>query len=296
MKVSRRDFLKYCGMTATVLGLSAHDLLGLKDALANPNGPTVLWLQGAGCTGCSISFLNRISTAAPKTAGDLLVNSINLAYHPNLSSLAGDAVVDVISQAYAKGNYVLIVEGAVPTAFNGAACFAWSYKGVDKTFKDAVTMLASKAAKIVSVGSCAAFGGIPASGGNPTQVVSVAAATGKPVINIPGCPPHPDWIVWAVSQILLNKPVTLDSVGRPTALFSKKIHDTCYRKGTDEVKSFGQATGCLKPLGCKGPETKSTCATTKWHNGVNWCIGAGAPCIGCTEPTFPIATPFYKNV
>ena len=161
MKVSRRDFLKYCGMTATVLGLSAHDLLGLKEALANPNGPTVLWLQGAGCTGCSISFLNRISTAAPKTAGDLLVNSINLAYHPNLSSLAGDAVVDVINQAYTKGNYVLIVEGAVPTAFNGAACFAWSYKGVDKTFKDAVTMLASKAAKIVSVGSCAAFGGIP---------------------------------------------------------------------------------------------------------------------------------------
>jgi len=296
MKVSRRDFLKYCGMTATVLGLSANDLLGLKDALANPNGPTVLWLQGAGCTGCSISFLNRISTTAPTTAGDLLVNSINLAYHPNLSSLAGDAVVDVINQAYTKGNYVLIVEGAVPTAFNGAACFAWSYKGVDKTFKDALTMLASRAAKIVSVGSCAAFGGIPASGGNPTQVLSVKAATGKATINIPGCPPHPDWIVWAVAQILLNKPVTLDAVGRPTALFGLKLHENCPRKEQDEVSSFGLSSGCLKPLGCKGPETKSNCSTLKWHNGVNWCVGAGAPCIGCTEPTFPIATPFYKNV
>lgn len=296
MKVSRRDFLKYCGMTATVLGLSAHDLLGLKEALANPNGPTVLWLQGAGCTGCSISFLNRISTTAPTTAGDLLVNSINLAYHPNLSALTGDAVVNVINQAYAKGNYVLIVEGAVPTAFNGAACFAWSYKGVDKTFKDAVTMLASKAAKIVSVGSCAAFGGIPASGGNPTQVVSVATATSKPTINIPGCPPHPDWIVWAVAQILLNKSVALDSVGRPTALFGLKLHENCPRKEQDEVNRFGLSSGCLKPLGCKGPETKSNCSTLKWHNGVNWCVGAGAPCIGCTEPTFPIATPFYKNV
>lgn len=112
----------------------------------------------------------------------------------------------------------------------------------------------------------------------------------------PRLPPHPDWIVWAVAQILLNKSVALDSVGRPTALFGLKLHENCPRKEQDEVNRFGLSSGCLKPLGCKGPETKSNCSTLKWHNGVNWCVGAGAPCIGCTEPTFPIATPFYKNV
>ena len=88
MEISRRDFLKYCGLTAAVLGLSATELSLLEDALADPNAPQVLWLQGSGCTGCSISFLNYISTSAPTSAADILINNINLAYHPNLMSLA----------------------------------------------------------------------------------------------------------------------------------------------------------------------------------------------------------------
>jgi hydrogenase small subunit len=108
MKVSRRDFLKFLGASAATLGLSATDLGRLQKVLANPASPSVIWLQGAGCTGCSESFLNRISSAAsePKTAADVLINSINLMYHPNLMALAGEDAVDQAEAAYNKGGYV----------------------------------------------------------------------------------------------------------------------------------------------------------------------------------------------
>ncbi|HSW64107.1 MAG TPA: hydrogenase small subunit [Dissulfurispiraceae bacterium] len=289
--ISRRDFLRYAGMWSAALGLSATDLIHLEDALANPSGPAVIWLQGAACTGCSISFMNRISSSAPSTAANVLTNSVNLVYHPNLSAVAGESVYKVIEQAYSKGNYILAVEGGVPTAFGGAACWAWTYKDMDTTFLQAVQWLAPKAAKILSVGSCAAFGGIPASGGNPTGIKSVSAATGKPTINIAGCPPHPDWIVGVIAQLIAGKTLSLDSYGRPSQYYNKKIHDICPNKDMQKVKTLG-VVGCYKEIGCRGPETKAVCPTLKWNNGTNWCIGANAPCLGCTEPTFPGSASF----
>jgi hydrogenase small subunit len=295
MNTTRRDFLRYCGMSAAALGLTATDLLHLDEVLANPNAPAVLWLQGAACTGCSVSLLNRVSSARPTTAADLLINSINLAYHPNLMSAAGELAVQGCDQAYAKGGYILVVEGGVPTAFGGAACWAWTVGGQDVTFATAVSRLASRAAHTVCVGSCASFGGIPAAGSNQAGIRGVGAYTARPTINVPGCPPHPDWMVWTFAQLLLNKPVTLDSQRRPTALYPRKIHEVCPLKGTSPAKALGVASRCLKEVGCKGPETKAACASQFFNGGVNWCIGAGAPCIGCTESRFPGTESFYKS-
>lgn len=295
MNISRRDFLKYCGVSAAALGLTATELGQLEEALANPNAPTVIWLQGAACTGCSVTFLNRISTTDPKTAADVLINSINLTYHPNLMSLAGQDAVDMARQAYEKGGYVLVVEGGIPTAFGGATCFAWTYNDVDVPFQKAITDLASRASRIVCVGTCAAWGGIPAAPPNPTGIKGVKALTGKTTINIAGCPPHPDWIVWAIVQILLGRKVTLDSVGRPTSLYGQKLHERCPRKGAGETESYGRDGRCLKELGCRGPRTKCNCQSVLWNNRVNWCVDANAPCIGCTEYSFPGTNSFRKE-
>ena len=283
--------MKFLGASAATLGLSATDLGRLQKVLANPAGPSVIWLQGAGCTGCSESFLNRISSAAsePKTAADVLINSINLRYHPNLMALAGEDAVDQAEAAYNKGGYVLAVEGGIPTAFGGNTCWAWSVGGAEVTFQEAVTTLAGRAAAILCIGTCASWGGIPAAPPNPTGVRGVKAATGKNTINIAGCPPHPDWIVWAVVQILLGKTMTLDSFGRPTVLFGRKIHDHCPRKEFDKAHDFGIDLRCLKELGCRGPSTKANCQTQLWNGGTNWCVDANAPCVGCTEPQFPFA-------
>jgi hydrogenase small subunit len=295
MGISRRDFLKYCGVSAAVLGLSSTDLLRLKELLANPSAPTVLWLQGAGCTGCSISFLNRISSTSPTTAADVLVNSINLTYHPNLMALAGQPAVEVVKQAYDAGGYILAVEGGVPTAFGGHACLAWTYNGEDVTFQQAVLDLSSRAAKIISIGNCSAWGGIPAAQPNPTKIKGIQALTGLTTVNIAGCPPHPDWIVWAVAQLLLGNNISLDLSGRPTTIFNKTVHDQCPRKELDKTNTFG-VVACLRNLGCRGPGTKAPCPNQLWNNQSSWCVDGNAPCLGCTEPDFPGTQPFYQHV
>jgi hydrogenase small subunit len=283
--ITRRDFLKYCGISAVALGLSSTDLLQIEELLANPGSPTVIWLQGSSCTGCSMSFLNRISTSAPTTAANVLVDSINLVYHPNLMATAGQSAVEIVKQAYNQGGYILAVEGGVPTAFKGRTCYAWTYNGVDVTFKKVVKDLSARASKILAVGTCAAYGGIPAAGHNPAAIQSVKKATGKATINIAGCPPHPDWIVSVVAQLLLGKDIPVDSAGRPTALYNQTVHSQCPRNDNPQ--------SCLAPKGCRGPGTHANCPTQMWNNNTNWCVNANAPCYGCTEPTFPGASSLY---
>lgn len=294
MNISRRDFIKYCSVSAATLGLSAMELSHLEQAMANPNGPTVLWMTGAGCSGCTVSFLNRISSTAPVSAADLLINYVNLAYHPELSAAAGESAVSIITNTYNKGGYVLVVEGAVPTAFQGATCFAYTHNGVDVTFLQMITSLSQRAAAIVCIGNCASFGGAPASGPNPTGCKSVSTVSGKKTINVAGCPPHPDWVVWTLAQLISGTAISTDSYGRPTQLYGRRVHGSCPRREHEEADRFGQNGLCLKEIGCRGPETNATCPSSLWNNGVNWCIGANAPCIGCTDPAFPY-TPIFSH-
>lgn len=285
MNISRRAFLDLCKNTA--IGLGAAQLAQLENVLANPAAPIVVWLQGSSCTGCSVSFLNRISTAAPATAADVLIQTINLAYHPNLMALAGDSAAGALDNVRKAGGYILAVEGGVPTAFNGAACWAYSLNGRDVTFLEAVRGLAANASRILSVGTCAAWGGIPAAGPNPTLVKGVQAATGKATLNLGGCPPHPDWVVWAIANLLTGTVGTLDSYSRPRALYRRTVHDQCPRREREEAHTYGQDNRCLEELGCRGPDTRANCPITLWNGGQNWCVDANAQCIGCTEPTFP---------
>lgn len=285
MNVTRRAFLEVCKNSA--IGLGVAQFAQLEKLLANSNAPTVVWLQGSACTGCSVSFLNRFSSAAPSTAADVLIQTINLAYHPNVMASAGESAAAVVEAIRSRGGYVLAVEGGVPTAFGGSTCWAWTLNGRDVTFLEAVQSLAAKALKILSIGTCAGWGGIPAAYPNPTGVKGVSAATGKPTLNIAGCPPHPDWIVWGIANALLGTVGRLDASGRPTALFRKSVHDQCPRRGTQEAKTYGQDGLCLKGLGCAGPKTAANCPIHRWNSGVNWCVDANGLCIGCTSPNFP---------
>jgi hydrogenase small subunit len=50
-------------------------------------------------------------------------------------------------------------------------------------------------------------------------------------------------------------------------------------------------------VGCKGPATFSPCPIFLWNTRTSWPIGAGHPCIGCTEPFFwDTMTPFYGRL
>jgi hydrogenase small subunit len=294
MKVTRRQFLTYCAASAAAVGLDIGVLGRLSEVLSG-SGPTVIWLSGASCTGCTVSLANRVSTADPGTdVGDLLINHINLAYHATLMGAAGDVAVSQLKTASA-GKYILAVEGGIPTAFGGNTCILYSDQGKPVTALSAVKSLAAKSIANLSIGTCASFGGIPAGKPNPTKIQSLKTATGRPVINIPGCPTHPDWVVWTIAQLLAGKTPALDSYSRPKTLYSKEIHENCPRKEMREASSFA-VEGCLEELGCKGPKAKADCPTRKWNNGTNWCIGANSICVACTESGFPDAfSPFYRG-
>ena len=295
VNVSRRAFLKYCAGSAAALGLDLSTLGALEKALATGGGPPIIWLAAANCTGCTVSLANRISGTSPKDLGDLLINTINLAYHPNLMGAAGDLAVQTLRKAEA-GSFILAVEGGVPTAFDGHTCMLWTENGRDVTAKEAVMTLAPKAKAILSIGVCASFGGISSANPNPTGVKSVKALTGLDTINIPGCPTHPDWVVGTIAKLLAGVTPTLDSSGRPTAFFANKVHDRCPRRDLDWARNFGIDGQCLRGLGCKGPTTRADCPTRKWNNATNWCVGANAICIGCTESGFPDKfSPFFSG-
>ena len=315
MEVSRRRFLKYCSLSAAAIGLDAADLGLLAKALASPTGPSVIWLHGSSCTGCSVSFLNRISDVPgePATVVDVVAGAINLIFHATLMASAGDAAVAELRRVYEQGGYILVCEGGVPTAFGGGPCIVYSFDGREITYQEAVQTMSERAAVRISVGTCASFGGIPASMSNPTGVVGVAQLTGRPTINISGCPANPDWVVWAVVQLLLGNPVQLDEYSRPSALYNRTlaggaapalIHDKCPRNiyvnpsAPAEATTFTDCDGrCLIQLGCRGPNTKARCEAC-W-NGIagqgRWCIGVNAPCHGCVDPSFPGPDSFFKR-
>jgi hydrogenase small subunit len=267
----------------------------------------VVYLQGAACTGCTISLLN----SASPTIKNLLVDQvapgvhINLKFHPTIMASAGDMALQVMEDTAArqKGEYVLVVDGAISMDASGAyASFG------EQSIRKRVADMAKDAMAVIALGTCAAFGGIPAAPPNPTQCASVrevqqAEGIATPLINVPGCPPHPDWFVGTVASIILGGLPSADDLDehlRPKAYFGKLIHENCpNRAWFDEqkfAKKFGDE-GCLYELGCKGPITYSDCPLRRWNGGTNWVIGAGAPCNGCTQPEFADPTlPFYQKL
>lgn len=270
-----------------------------------------VWLQAAGCTGCSVSVLNATNPAIENLLIDEVLpgKHINLRFHPTIMAGSGAPVIEVMeaTSRHEKGGYILIVEGAIPTAKNGIHGVVGERNGKPVTMLSRVEELAKDALVIIALGTCAAFGGIPAAHPNPTQCAGMTdilqtRGINIPIVSIPGCPPHPTWFVGTVASILLSglpKPGDLDEYGRPKAFYGQLIHENCPRRAYyDEAKFAKKFTdgGCLYELGCKGPVTYSDCPLRLWNNGVNWCIGNGSPCIGCTEPGFPDeVSPFYEK-
>jgi len=293
--IDRRKFINYCLGSATMLGLDQTVLGRLREARAGDleSLPTVVWLAAANCTGCTMSLANLEGSSAPGDIGELLLDVIDLEYHPNLMGAAGDLAVATLHGAI-SGDYVLVVEGGIPTAFGGNTCMLWTESGHDVTAQEAVAALAPGALAVLAVGTCASFGGIPGATPNPTDVISVYDLTGLPVINIPGCPAHPDWVVSTIAQLLAGSYPQLDQDRRPTAFFGSRIHSNCPFEDAPEAHSFGQLNHCLEELGCKGERTRADCHQRRWHGGTTWCMGAGSVCIGCTERIFPDGmSPFY---
>ncbi|SHI66321.1 hydrogenase small subunit [Geosporobacter subterraneus DSM 17957] len=309
MKISRRDFIKWMTASATVLGMGKVQLEQATHVLANMDYTPVIWIQAAGCSGCTISFLNMVekdSDGVP-TVDKMLTEHIDLKYH---STLMAAAAKDAMEQAnpevqMIKNNYILIVEGAIPTAQEGIHCIIGEKNHQPWTALQAVRELAADAKHIIAIGTCAAFRGVAGAGSNSTAVRSVEEVLGSgyksKIVNLPGCPVHPYIIGETIIKLIAGIPVTKDSKNRPLGLYSeKKLHDkvndinNCPLKGLSKTSKLGVCGNCFDNMGCKGKddETRSTCYTRYW--GIDWnnrkgCFGTGNMCIGCSSSNFPFS-------
>ncbi len=295
--ISRRSFLKYASYTASLMALPPAAATAIAQGIAKARRQSVIWLSFQECTGCTES----ITRAAAPSIEDLIFDFISLDYHHTLQSVSGHAAEEARMAAMAEnaGEYIVIVDGSVPTAEGGVhstIAGMTNLQMLEETVKDAFA--------VISVGTCAAFGGIPYARPNPTGAVPISElVTDKPVINISGCPPIPEAMTGTISYLLSFGTIPeLDHLGRPLAFFGENIHDRCYRRPFYErgqfAKSFddeGARQGwCLYEVGCKGPVTYNACATLRWNGGVSFPIQSGHGCLGCSEPNFWDMGGFYK--
>jgi ferredoxin hydrogenase small subunit len=262
----------------------------------------VLWLQAAGCGGCSMALLNADT---PDFDARLACAGIRLLWHPSLSLACGTEAVALVEQLLAgRGRLdALVVEGALLRGPRGSGRFQlWG----GRPLIERVRRLAGVARHVVAVGSCAAFGGMSAAGANRTDACGLqydderaggllgadfVAGGGLPVVNVAGCPTHADWVLDTLAALAAGELARngLDSLGRPRHYADHLVHHGCRRNEYYEYKASAERPGdlgCLmEHMGCKGTQAHADCNTRLW-NGEGSCTRGGYACISCTEPGF----------
>jgi len=192
--------------------------------------------------------------------------------------------------------------------------------------KDLAELMRSRVNFLISMGSCACFGGIPAlanqdsveaiynrvyrgnsttepgetpSGDVPALLDRVYALDEvvKVDLKLPGCPTTPEMFAAAVLHLLK---------GTPLDISDKSVCDTCpvirekkagsgitLKRPLESAEGVGdplETVRCLMEQGflCQGPATRSGCAG---DNGAPRCIRAYMPCRGCFGPLSDKANP-----
>jgi hydrogenase small subunit len=312
--VSRRDFMKQCGVIAAGMGLwvgaptAASGLSGflpdpdltyqVAQALESKPRLPIIWLEFQDCAGCT----EALTRSQSPTLVDLVLNKVSIDYHETLFAAAGFQAEEARQAAMLKhaGEYVLVVEGSIPTDADGIYCTIGG-----RTAVDILEEAAAGAAAIISTGNCSAYGGLPKAKPNPTGAKGVwDIITDKPIVNIPGCPAIPEATTGVIAHFLVFGALPeLDELNRPKTFYGSTIHDRCLRRPFYDAgkyaKTFddeGARQGwCLYKLGCKGPTTYNACATIKWDAGLSFPIQSGHPCLGCSEPNFWDGGGFYQG-
>lgn len=290
--VTRRDFMKFCGTVAAVMGMGPAFAPKVAEALTSDNRPNVIWLHNAECTGCSESILRTVEPYIDA----LILDVISLNYHETIMAAAGEmAEKALIDTMHDPKGYVAVVEGAVPTAVAGTDAEAGAYGKVSgHTMLDTTLKVVKGAQATICYGTCATFGGVQAAAPNPTGAKGVSdVVPDAPIVNVSGCPPNPYNLVGTIVHYLTKGLPELDEYKRPNLFFGESVHDNCPRQEFFDNDQFAPSFGseearkgwCLRKLGCRGPETYNNCPTVKF-NQINWPVQAGHPCIGCSEPGF----------
>lgn len=299
--VSRRRFLSFCTVMASALALPKGAAGAIAQALGQAKKPVLIWLEFQDCAGNTEALLR----ASRPSVADLVLDTLSIDYHETIMAAAGHQAEDARAKAVAEhaGEYICVVEGSIPTGEDGAYCTIGGQSAL-QIARD----VCGQAAATIAIGTCAAYGGLPAASPNPTGALSVGDAVSglRNLINLPACPANVENLTALVVYYLTFKNwPPLDRFRRPLFAYGKLIHNNCERRAHYDAGQYVEAWGdeahragyCLYKMGCKGPVTFQNCPRVRWNEGTNWPVGCGHPCIGCAEPNFWDAmTPFYTHL
>ena len=237
---------------------------------------SVLWFQAGACSGNTMSFLN----AEEPNVVDLIVDfGLEVIWHPSLGVELGDNATKIFNDCAsgARPMDIFVLEGSVIQAADGT----WGH--VRRPPDDRVGHRARQRGVASSWRSATARAGAASRPWSPTPASprgcsSTSASkggflgpdwrskAGLPVINIPGCPAHPDWITQILVALATGRAgdIALDDLHRPQTFFKTFTQTGCTRVQFFEYKQsttcFGEGTrtGCLfYEFGCRGPMTHS---------------------------------------
>ena len=241
--------------------------------------PKLLWLQSLSCNGNAHSFFNHPNLFS-------LLEQFELVHHPLIET---KVTLEAVLHREVTCD-ILIIEGSLSdNVMKG---------GVN--VREVIEYYASQAQWIITVGTCATFGGIFKEADpehisgfihNQEQPTPYYAMFGHKVIALSGCPIHPRWLSYVLQMLRHARPIPLDALHRPQELYSITVHTGCPRNEYFEWKvdtqGWGHKEGCLfYENGCQAPYTHGSCNKILWNETSSKTV-VGTPCFGCTEPSFP---------
>ena len=269
MSLSRREILKALAGTlagGAVLGSTQR----LTRALAEQGTPPPLvWVNDGGD---DHNFLALVGHAAP-TFLNLVAEHWDLREYDPL--LPTGYAVD--RKAFAKAP-ILIMEALPSIAGEGSA------------LNDRINQVLPQAKAAILLGTDACFGSIHTEKAAIARIENLSKEHKTPLIRLPGIPVPPHHLVGILGHLEFFGFPLLDGLRRPVIYYGETVCRRCEHRGELEQGKFAGRhgePGCLLRLGCKGPITHNSCSAVRWNNGENWCVGAGGPCTGCSEPEFP---------
>jgi hydrogenase small subunit len=299
--VSRRDFAKFCTAMVATLALPSRYVGVVAKALERTDRPVLVWLEFQDCAGNSESMLR----SGNPTVTEFVLDLLSWEYHELIMAGAGkqaEAALERVVHDHA-GEYIAVVEGAIPTADGGVYCTIGG-----KTALEIAKHVCGSAAANIAVGACAWDGGLVRSNPNPTGALGLHEAVPglKNLINLGGCPHNPaNTAAVLVHYLTFHEFPALDQYNRPLFAYGDIIHDLCERRAHYDAGRFVEEWGdeghrkgyCLYKMGCKGPEATYNCPTVRWNDGTSWPVKSGHGCIACASPRFwDTKSPFYKRL
>ncbi len=254
----RRTFLTMAAAAGTAVFLAAH-APAVAAAIANAN-KKILWLRGAGCGGCTASFLNG---GNPDILAAMESIRIELSYHDGLMGQQGIIIdgdkkrstesynaLSRLDNIINVGGYLLVVEGAIPNGPDGSGKYG---SAGESTIKEIFSVAAGNADAILAVGTCAAFGGISAANGSAADARGIAYTGSsrfkgimgelgmkKDVINVPGCPPHPDWLLLTIADLVIGASIERTTTAGRLPFSGRQCIRTCPAPGVLRRRQAGR--------------------------------------------------------